>query len=91
MEKSEVPVMTSMIVITRGPLKIEVPRSELISVDPTADGIAFAFKGGSNYILTEPNMPPLVKNSIKMIVNQTKGKVVTINLLNFKNPVSIEA
>ena len=34
------------VTIKRGPLNLTIPRSELVDVSETADGVVFNFKGG---------------------------------------------
>jgi hypothetical protein len=81
----------AMITIKRGAMKISVPRSELIDVSETHDGVAFNFKGGIQIYYTNNFMQPGVKNVIKNTADSYPGKKLIFDLDNPRQPALVDA
>ena len=79
----------SIIVVKKGHVVTTFPKSELMKVEPTHDGIIFEFTGGLHLYFSEPYMPTATKHKISHDVNKFKGKI-TVDLLNPNVPVTIE-
>ena len=80
-----------VIVIKQGEFELKVPRSELVSVDETHDGIAFNFKGGIQLYKTDQFMPGNVKNIMKNTADNYPEKKLVFELDNHKRPVYVDA
>jgi hypothetical protein len=81
----------SYITIKRGLLKITVPRSELIDVSETHDGVAFNFKGGIQIYYTNNFMQQATKNIIKNTADSFPGKKLIFDLDNQRQPALVDA
>lgn len=81
----------NMITIKRGKLKITVPRSELIDVSETHDGVAFNFKGGIQIYYTNNFMQSATKSVIKNTADSFPGKKLIFDLDNPRQPALVDA
>jgi len=79
------------ITIKRGPLKVNVPRSELVDVSETHDGVVFNFKGGIQIYYTNNFMQTSTKNLIKNTADNYPGKKIIFDLDNQRQPALVDA
>ena len=80
----------TVIIIQKPFVKIETKRSEIVSVDPTGDGIAFTFKNGMSFLVTDQHMPPATKSSIKKSLDlYNNATEISINLNNYLKPLNV--
>ncbi|MHA1815148.1 MAG: hypothetical protein ACTSX1_04025 [Candidatus Heimdallarchaeaceae archaeon] len=77
--------------IKKGDFELTVPRSELVEVSETADGVAFNFKGGLQLYLTDNFMPSAMKQIIKNTADSYPGKKLIFDLNNQRQPVLVDA
>jgi len=80
-----------IMIIKQGDFELRVPRSELVAVDETHDGITFMFKGGIQLYKTDQFMPPAVKNIMKNTADNYPEKKLVFELDNHKKPVYVDA
>ena len=73
--------------ITKGEVEVSMPRSALVGVDHTHDGVVFNFVG-CHFYCTDSHMPLETKNMIKASVDSFKGNV-QVDVTNYKQPVSV--
>jgi len=83
--------MSELIVIKQGEFILKVPRSELVQVDETADGIVFQFKNGLSLIKNDQFMPSSVKQIMKNTADNYPGQKLVYELDNPKRPVYVDA
>ena len=85
--------MTDEVTITikRGPLKVTVPRGELIDVSETHDGVAFNFKGGVQLYYTNNFMQQAAKHVMAQTADSYPGKKLVFDLDNAKMPAMVDA
>lgn len=76
-----------MILIKQGSLELKVPRSQLVDVSETADGVSFNFKDGVSVLKTDGYMPASAKQLIKNTLDNFPGANITIDLGNYAKPV----
>ena len=81
----------SKIVIKQKNFQLEVERSELVTLDETADGVVFQFKNGLSLIKTDQYMPPSVKNIMKNTTDNFPEKKIIFELDNLRRPVYVDA
>lgn len=81
---------TAMVTINRGTFKLTTPRSELIEVSETHDGIAFTFKAGLQLYFIAPYMPNDVKQLMSGASNKFNDKNLIFDLENRKHPVKVD-
>jgi hypothetical protein len=79
------------ITIKNGPLNLKVPRSELLEVSPTHDGMSFTFKGGLQLYYTNTYMDNNVKSVMAVTPESYPGKNIVYDFKNPKRPVYIDA
>jgi len=79
------------ITIKRGPLNLVVPRSELVDVSETHDGVAFNFKGGVQLYYTNNFMPQGAKQIMANTADSYPGKKLVFNLDDPRKPVFVDA
>lgn len=79
------------ITIKRGFLNVKVPRSELVDVSETHDGIVFNFKGGIQIYYTNNFMQTATKQVIKNTADSFPGKKLIFDLDNPKQPALVDA
>jgi len=82
---------TATITIKRGPLKLTVPRNELVDVSETHDGVAFNFKGGVQLYYTNNFMPQAAKHVMSNTADSYPGKKIIFDLDNPKMPAMVDA
>jgi hypothetical protein len=80
--------MTGKFIVKKGAVSFEFPNTELATIDETPAGLAFTLKNGFHLTLEEPNMDLGMKATIIRARDITSG-VIVIDLLNRKNPVSV--
>lgn len=80
-----------MITINNGPLKLTVPRSELVDVSETHDGVAFNFKGGVQLYYTNNLMPQGAKQIMAQTADNYPGKKLVFDLTNHTKPAMVDA
>lgn len=79
------------VTIKNGPLKLTVPRSELVDVSETHDGVAFNFKGGVQLYYTNNFMPQTTKQIMVQTSNSFPGKKLIFDLVNHAKPAMVDA
>ena len=77
------------ITIKKQTIVLTVLRSDLVEVKETGDGIVFNLMGGLHLSLLEPSMPLEVKRVISNSVNSFKNVNITVDLMNYAQPVSV--
>ena len=77
------------ITIKKQTIVLTVLRSDLVEVKETGDGIVFNLMGGLHLSLLEPSMPLEVKRAISNSVNSFKNVNITVDLMNYAQPVSV--
>jgi len=80
-----------IMIIKQGDFELRVPRSELVTVDETHDGITFMFKGGLQLYKTDQFMPQAVKSIMKNTADNYPEKKLVFELDNHKKPVFVDA
>lgn len=80
-----------IMIIKQGKFELKVPRSELVQVDETHDGITFLFKGGLQLYKTDQFMTQAVKSIIKNTADSYPERKLIFELDNRKNPVVVDA
>lgn len=81
--------MSDMITIKKGQMEItKTERSNLITVEPTHDGIIFTLKGGIQIYCTDNNMPVYSKDIMKNTSNSFSNADLSFDLLNYNKPVT---
>jgi len=80
-----------IIKITKGNVVITGPKSELVEVSETHDGIAFNFKRGLQVYQVEQFMPTHIKQLIKNTTDSFEGNNIIIDLDNARKPVMVDA
>ena len=81
----------SKMIIKQKNFHLEVDRSELVTLDETADGIVFQFKNGLSLIKNDQYMPSSVKNIMKNTADNFPEKKLVFELDNPKTPVYVDA
>ncbi len=79
----------SKIVIKKEKTIIEIPKDELLKSEAIHDGIVFTIRGGLQIHFEQIYMPLEVKSRICHAANKFTG-IVTIDLLNYVNPVTVQ-
>ena len=79
------------ITIKNGPLKLTVPRSELVDVSETHDGVAFNFKGGVQLYYTNNFLPQASKQVMVQTADSFPGKKLIFDLVNHQKPAMVDA
>lgn len=79
------------IIIKKGNLNLTVPRSELIDVSETHDGVAFNFKGGLQLYYTNTYMQQATKQIMKNTADSFPGKKLVFDLNNPRQPALVDA
>ena len=77
-----------MIIIKKGELKIELPRTSFAQVQDTSDGFYFQTSDGTE-IRLNCEMTPQLKAVASMITKSTSENVL-VDLNNMKTPISFE-
>ncbi len=80
-----------MMIIKQGKFELKVPRSELVQIDETHDGITFLFKDGIQLYKTDQFMTQAVKSIMKNTADSFPGKKLIFELDNRRNPVVVDA
>lgn len=81
----------STVLIKRGPIELKCPRSELVEVVETPDGISFTLKGNLQLYFFDQFMQSSTKQLIKQASDNFPNKKLIINLDNPKVPAMIDA
>ena len=76
-----------MVTIKQGEFELKVPRSELVEVQETADGIVFKFKGGLVVEKLDQYMPLQMKRLIKATSDGFDEASLEVDLANQAKPV----
>jgi len=79
------------ITIKKGNIVLTAPKSELVEVSETHDGIAFNFKRGYQVYQIEQFMPTAIKQLIKNTTDSFEGNNIIIDLDDSKRPVMVDA
>lgn len=77
----------NMIIVKQGPFELRVPRSELVEVLETADGVVFQFKGGLSLQKMDQYMPITMKQLMKNTSDSFPQAHLEFDLLNANKPV----
>lgn len=80
-----------IMIIKQGELELRVPRSELVTIDETHDGVVFMFKNGLHLYKTDSFMDPATKNIMKNTADNYPGKKLVFQLDNPRKPVYVDA
>lgn len=80
-----------IVTIKRGPIQIVLPRSELIDISETHDGVAFNFKGGLQLYYTNNFMPQSAKQVMSQTSDSYPGKRLIFNLDDPRKPAMVDA
>jgi hypothetical protein len=75
------------ILIKQGDFELRVPRSQLVEVAETADGVSFNFKNGISVLKIDGYMPMGTKNLIKNTLDNFPTANITVDLGNYSKPV----
>jgi len=81
----------SKIIIKQKNFQLEVERSELVTLDETADGVVFQFKNGLSLMKTDQYMPQSVKSIMKNTSDNFPEKKLVFELDNPQRPVYVDA
>lgn len=76
--------------IKKGTVEFKMDRKDVISCDEKSDGITFFLKGKLYISLEDHDMPASTKQFIVQSLNNFPTADVTIDLLNYKQPVRVE-
>lgn len=79
------------IVIKKGTFNLTVPRSELVDVAETPDGVVFNFKGGIQLHFIDNFMQQGTKQVIKNTADSFPGKKLIFDLDNVRHPAMVDA
>lgn len=82
--------MAEDIVIKKGLIELNFPRSELVEVSETHDGVAFSFKGGLQLYYTNNFMQSSTKQIIKQAADNFAGKKLVVDLDNERKPALVD-
>jgi len=83
--------MSDMIVIKKGTMEIsKIERSNLITAEPSHDGVVFTLKNGIQIYCTDQYMPIHTKDIIKNASNSFPTANLTFDLSNYNKPVLVE-
>jgi len=78
----------SEIIIKKGKMDlVKTDRSNLITVEPSHDGIVFTFKEGIQLYCTDQYLPNYAKDAMKNTSNNFPKASLIFDLLNYKTPV----
>jgi len=78
---------TKMITIKQGTFELKVPRSELVEVQETADGVVFQFKNGLVLEKIDQYMPNALKQVMKVASDSYSEASLEFDLNNQSRPV----
>ena len=78
------------VTIKKGSFLLTVPRSELVEVSETHDGVAFNFKNGLQLYYTNNFLPSATKQLMKNASDSFSGKII-FDLNNIQRPAMIDA
>lgn len=81
---------TAMVTIKKGEFSLKVPRSQLLEVSETHDGVAFNFKEGLQLYFVAPYMPNEVKQLMALTSNKFNEKSLIFDLENPRHPVKVD-
>jgi len=81
----------STMTIKRGPIELKCPRSELVEVVETADGISFTLKGNLQLYFSDQFMQTSTKQLIKQAADNFPNNKLIIDLNNPRTPARIDA
>jgi len=76
--------------VSKGSVKIECDRQDLIGVDHTPDGVVFSFKGGLLLHVTDSDMPIHTKDMMKNASDSFQKGTLKFNLENYNKPTSLD-
>jgi hypothetical protein len=79
----------SVIIVKKGNVVTTFPKTELLKVAPTHDGIIFEFIGGLHLYYAQPFMDNGTKEKICQNLSKFHGKII-VDLLNPTVPVTIQ-
>jgi len=81
----------STMTIKRGLIELKCPRSELVEVVETADGVSFSLKGNLQLYFSDQFMQSSTKQLIKQAADNFPNNKLIINLDNPRTPAMIDA
>jgi uncharacterized protein Yka (UPF0111/DUF47 family) len=76
-----------MITIKHGKMELKVPRSELVELSETADGVVFQFKDGVSLEKMDQYMPNAAKQLMKNSADSFPQANLVFNLDDYSKPV----
>ena len=83
--------MSDMVTIKKGLMDlVKTERSNLITAEPSHDGVVFTFKNGFQVYLTDNYMPVHTKDLIRNTSNSFATANLVIDLANYSQPVRVE-
>lgn len=83
--------MAATITIKKGSVQIKCPRTDLVEVVETADGISFNLKGNLQLYYTDQFMQNPTKLMIKQASDNFPDKNLIFNLDNYRQPALVDA
>lgn len=83
--------MSDMITIRKGLMEISrIERSNLITAEPSHDGVVFTLKNGIQIYCTDQYMPIHTKDIIRNATNNFPAANLIFDLSNYNKPVLVE-
>lgn len=82
--------MSKTVTVQKGEFVLTVPRSDLIELVETPDGVCFNFKGGLTLQVTDVDMPIHTKNVMKNTADNFPNGHLSVNLNDRNKPASID-
>ncbi len=82
--------MTKTVTVQKGEFVLTVPRSDLIELVETPDGVCFNFKGGLTLQVMDADMPIYTKNVMKNTADNFPNGHLNVNLNDRNKPASID-
>ena len=79
------------VTIKSGKLKVTIPRSELVDVSETHDGVVFNFKGGLQLYKIDNFMQQSTKQIMSNTADSYPGKKLIFDLDNMRQPAMVDA
>ena len=79
------------IIIKRGDMElVKTARSNLITAEPSHDGVVFTFREGFQLYCTDQYMPIHTKDIIRNTANSFPTANLVFNLIDYNRPVTAE-
>lgn len=83
--------MSDSLIIKKGTMELVMTdRSNLITAEPSHDGVVFTFKGGIQVYCTDNYMPVHTKELIRNTTNSFPTANLIIDVANYNQPAKVE-